>query len=132
MWVFTQSGLNSVQEVQYTLVCSVNISSCEMYKITCTVTSPHMGDPKEGMQTRKGSELSASIALIISPNIAVIENFRPSRSRNRSWPDLTASSISSFGTRLESSKLWQNVSEFLSLLSSNNKIYRTESKHTDL
>ena len=82
MSVFTQSGLKRIQEVQYALVCSVNIISCEMYKFTCTVTSPHIGDPKEGMQTRKGSELSASRALVISSNIAVIENFRPSRSRN--------------------------------------------------
>lgn len=82
MSVSTQSGLKSMQEVQYALVRSVNIIPYEMYKITCAVTSPHIGDPKEGMQTRKGSELSASIALVISSNIAVIESFRPSRSRN--------------------------------------------------
>ena len=82
MSVFTQSGLKRIQEVQYALVLSVNIISSEVYKITCTVTSPHIGDPKEGMQTRKGSELSASITLVILSKIAVIENFRPSRSRN--------------------------------------------------
>lgn len=71
-----------MQEVQYALVRSVNIISYEMYKITFTVTSPHIGDPKEGMQKRKGSELSASIALVISSIIAVIESFRPSRFRN--------------------------------------------------
>ena len=82
MWVFTKSGLKRMQEVQYALDLSVNIISCEMYKITCDVTSPHIGDPKEGMQTREGNELSASIALVISSNIAVIGTFRPSRSRN--------------------------------------------------
>ena len=98
MSVFAQSGLKGMQEVQYALVHSVNMIPREMYRITCIVTSPHIGDPKEGMQTRKGSELSASITLVISSNIAVIESFRPSRSRYWSWPDLTASSISSFGT----------------------------------
>ena len=74
MSVFTQSGLKNMQEVQYALVRLVNIQVIpyEMCKITCTVTSPHIGDPNEGMQTRKGSELSVSIALVISDRKSVV------------------------------------------------------------